>query len=413
MRVLFTTLPGSGHFHPLVPLARALTEHGHEVAFACVPAFCPAVERAGFRAFPAGDPGAAESVVGTILQVFNAAEPAFRERLQHARARGDEWAVWWVIGNVFGGILAARALPDLLAVGEEWRPDLVVREFFEFGGYLAAEVLGLPHATVQNTTFPPEDGRLAELRRNLDALRATQGLPPDPDGSRLYHYLCLSPMPPRYHDPAAPRPATLRAVRAPTFDRVGDDGLPAWVAGLPARPTIYATIGTEPTLGGSGQARVAAILAALRDEPVTLIVTTGGHTDPAAFGPQPAHVHLARYIPQSLLLPRCDLVISHAGWNTVLAALERGLPMVLLPSGNDQPEQASRCAALVVGRVVEGAGLTPEGVRDAVRAVLGQPRYRDNAARLRDEMAAQPDVHHAVALLERLARDKQPLLAAG
>ena len=35
MRVLFSTMAASGHFHPLVPLARALQDAGHGVAFAC------------------------------------------------------------------------------------------------------------------------------------------------------------------------------------------------------------------------------------------------------------------------------------------------------------------------------------------------------------------------------------------
>ena len=54
MRALFTTTAGSGHFHPLVPLAQALTEAGHEVAFAAPRSFGPTVEASGFRAFPAG-----------------------------------------------------------------------------------------------------------------------------------------------------------------------------------------------------------------------------------------------------------------------------------------------------------------------------------------------------------------------
>ena len=41
MRVLFTTLPYSGHVHPLVPFARALADAGHDVAFAARAAFAP------------------------------------------------------------------------------------------------------------------------------------------------------------------------------------------------------------------------------------------------------------------------------------------------------------------------------------------------------------------------------------
>lgn len=54
MRVLFTSTPGYGHFHPLVPIARALAAVGHAVAFACPTSFVATIEAAGFRAFPAG-----------------------------------------------------------------------------------------------------------------------------------------------------------------------------------------------------------------------------------------------------------------------------------------------------------------------------------------------------------------------
>src|SRR5579871_2206809 len=54
MRVLFTTRPEYGHFHPLVPLARALAQAEHEVAFACPASFIPVVAASGFDAFPAG-----------------------------------------------------------------------------------------------------------------------------------------------------------------------------------------------------------------------------------------------------------------------------------------------------------------------------------------------------------------------
>ncbi len=53
---------------------------------------------------------------------------------------------------------------------------------------------------------------------------------------------------------------------------------------------------------------------------------------------------------------------------------------------------------------------TPEAIREAVRAVLGDPRYRANAERLRAEMGTLPGPEHAVGLLERLAAEKRPLV---
>jgi UDP:flavonoid glycosyltransferase YjiC (YdhE family) len=54
MRVLFTTQPGIGHLHPLLPLARGMAQHGHTVAFACARGFVPEAQRAGCGAFPVG-----------------------------------------------------------------------------------------------------------------------------------------------------------------------------------------------------------------------------------------------------------------------------------------------------------------------------------------------------------------------
>ena len=81
-------------------------------------------------------------------------------------------------------------------------------------------------------------------------------------------------------------------------------------------PVVYATLGTVH----SGPDLLAAIIAAMAIEPVELVVTTGP-VDPASLGPQPAHVHLARWIAQADLLGRCDAVVTHAGFGTMAAAL--------------------------------------------------------------------------------------------
>jgi UDP:flavonoid glycosyltransferase YjiC (YdhE family) len=52
---------------------------------------------------------------------------------------------------------------------------------------------------------------------------------------------------------------------------------------------------------------------------VNLLLTVGRNQDPAAFGPQPGHVRIERYVPQSLVFPSCDLVVTHGGDDTVMA----------------------------------------------------------------------------------------------
>jgi len=153
------------------------------------------------------------------------------------------------------------------------------------------------------------------------------------------------------------------------------------------------------------------VIVGLRDLPINLIVTVGRHIDPSEFGLQPSNVQVERHIPQSLVLPHCDLVVSHGGSGSVIGALAAGLPSLLIPLGADQPQNAERCSQLGVARVLD-VGVTPEAVRTSAAEILDDPAYRRNAERLRDEIAALPEPAHAVRLIERLARDKRPVYSA-
>jgi MGT family glycosyltransferase len=158
---------------------------------------------------------------------------------------------------------------------------------------------------------------------------------------------------------------------------------------------------------------LSAILEGLREESINLILTVGRNRDPLEFGEQPAHVHIERYIPQNLLLPRCDLVVTHGGSGTMMDALSLGLPMVIIPIFADQPVNAQLCAELGVARVVTPEGRTEielaQEIRSATQEVLRDPAYRENAQRLRKEIEELPGLEYPVALLEALATKRIPL----
>jgi len=387
MRVLFTTQAGSGHWRPLAPLAKALEAAGHEIAFATTPVACAALTAYGFPCFPVG-------ADDWLVKGQSRAEGTPVEPVQAATV--------WV--EVFVKVRATATLPDVLTVCRGWQPDLLVHELTEFAGCVAAERLGLPHATFQVGAWRPDLHRL--VAPALNRLRAGVDLPPDPDLAMLYRHLLLTPVPPSFQFPDRPLPATAQAIRYVPFDHEpGDDErAPTWVDDLPPRPTVYATLGTayNRTPG-----IFAAILDALGDEPLNLVVAVGPHQDPADFGTQPAHIRVERYVPQSVLFPRCDLAIMHGGFGSVLTALGHGLPMVLLPIAADQPDNARRCAELGVAEVVGPDVRTPEAIRAATRTVLREPDYRQNTTRLRDEIQALPGLEHASRLLEQLAMGKR------
>ena len=145
-----------------------------------------------------------------------------------------------------------------------------MREATEFAGCVAAERLGIPHAAVQISAWRPHLHTV--IAEPLGALRRGVGLPPDPDLAMLYRHLLLTPVPPSFQPPDVPLPATARATRHVPFDREGEEGPPAWLADLPPRPTVYATLGTS---FNRTPGVLTAILEGLRGEPIALVVTVG------------------------------------------------------------------------------------------------------------------------------------------
>ncbi|MGV9299845.1 glycosyltransferase [Amycolatopsis sp. NPDC003676] len=371
MRILFSFVGGRGHWDPMAPVARALLARGHTVAVAGGGSHVPALAKAGFTTFAVNKP----REVGTTRQPMPPVDPA----------RDD-----WEIRELFARRATQEHVPVLLEIAREWRPDLIVRDEVDFSGAIAAEVLGLPCATVLVLAA----GTLLRkelLAEPLAEARAAHGLPDDPELGMLTRGQVLSPIPPSFRDPSSP-------LRPGTFSfRQGDPVAPRQPA---EKPHVYFTLGTnfnlesgdliERTLAGLGQL----------DAEVT--ATVGTQIDPAEFGPQPAHVRVERFVPQAELLPRLDLMISHAGSGSVIGALSHGLPSLLFPMGADQPGNARRCAALNVGHALDPETSTPDEICQAAAKVLADPSYREAAQRVQAEINALPDAAETVPVLEAL-----------
>jgi UDP:flavonoid glycosyltransferase YjiC (YdhE family) len=395
-RFLFSATPGYGHLHPLIPLARALQAASHAVAFITGASRQAMIERLGFEFFPVGGDLQKDSEYQQV-EAQLAAMP-----LNLASELVNYERIWC-------GISPRLRTPDLIEIARRWQPDMLVREGGEYASAIAANYLGLPHATVAFTSALK--GQVIFERgaaRQLDPIRKRWGLPLDPSLQSLYGapYLCYTP--PTFalqeveEGVVTALPASPHFIRPYIFDNAGHERLPDWVADLPEQPTVYVTLGTEvnqePELYPSV---LQTIIAGLREAPVNLIVTLGRGKDPADFGVQPPHVHIEPYIPQSLLLPHCDLIVFHGGTNSLLAAIETALPMVVIPLIADQFFNARIVQRLRLGEVVELPELSPERIRSTVAAALGARVYRDRVEQLRAEMHALPDQSYAVGLLER------------
>ncbi|WP_374778113.1 hypothetical protein OG756_40125 [Streptomyces sp. NBC_01310] len=119
------------------------------------------------------------------------------------------------------------------------------------------------------------------------------------------------------------------------------------------------------------------------------------HTSaPEEFGvraDQASRVEFVGFTPLTELLHGVDALVTHGGAGTVLGALARGLPMVGVPLGADQPDQpvqAERVAASGAGISFPLAGAPAAAVAGAVAKILADTAYRDRAQQVAAEIAA-------------------------
>ena len=366
MRTLFTTVAAFGNFNPLVPLARAFQDQGHEVAFATAARFGPVIEAAGFAAIPAGR---------DVL--YN----EYVQQLPPGPIGPSRFA------EIFVDALAGPMLDDLLRIIPSWAPDLIVHEVVEFGGLTAGEILKIPHVVHNLVLFGYSPDLLDFLvRSEYAAFRRARGLPPDPHYDEYFRYMYLQHVPESIA-PLHPSIAARSQLIRPEFPGVQAGSLPAWLSGLPDLPTIYVTLGT---VFNQTRGLLETILEGFTDRQFNVIVTVGSDRDPAELGPQPTFVHVERYLPQAGILPHCDAIVCHGGSGTLLGALAQGLPLLIIPLDGDHFMSAERLAALGVARVLQVPEVSRQAVAEAVQAVLADPTYRRRASEIRADIAAMP-----------------------
>jgi len=390
LRLLLTCLPGFGHFLPMVPLARAAAGAGHEVAFATAAGFCPQIEEAGFAAFPAGLslPEQLEQAARRFPEQY--ALPFGKERFQS------------FVPRMLAGVAAPPRAADLVPILEEWGADVVVHDETELGGRVAAGVAGIPCADHSVGILRPLE--MARLAGEVIAPTAEEWEVDLGSFGGLFLYLYLDVCPPSLQSSEIDRIDVAHPMQNAHID-TGADRLPAWIDDLPALPTLYVSLGT---LHQSREAFLT-ILEGVRGEDLNVIVTIGTGNDPAALGPQPDNVHVEEFIPQSALLPRCDVVINQGG-TAILPILAHGLPLLILPRAANQFHNAEACVAAGVARSLLPAEVTAEAIREEIRALREQPTYRDRARQVAQEIHRMPAPDDGLRLLERLAQERSPLI---
>ena len=130
-------------------------------------------------------------------------------------------------------------------------------------------------------------------------------------------------------------------------------------------------------------------------------------------GPQHEEYGLAdnmageEFLPQTSLLPKVDLVITHGGNNTITEALHFGVPMIVLPLFWDQHDNAQRMDETGHGVRLATYTFEPEQMGDAIDRLLSDRDLGRRLAAIARRLQANRGNERAAALIERLAESAE------
>lgn len=375
MRILMHAIPAYGHVLPMVPLAIALHEAGHDVTFAAGTQFTSGL---GFRSI---DAVAAGQHLGAV-----AAETAHR----HPQLSGLDFTL-----ALFADVTAELVLTQLLPQMTAEPPDLVVYEAMDVGAGAAAEVLGVPATALAiglETSFLPVIHDAA--RRYQADLWHRHGR--DPVQRPLLAEVLIDPAPPMLRAVAAGLAMPTRPLRSQAWSPA-QQPLPSSLSHPGTGPLVYLTLGTVAF--GAVQALRTAIEQSAQVAGQVL-VAAGPEADLDLLRPVPDNVLVERFVDQPAALAVADAAVHHGGTGTVLGAAEAGVPQLLLPQGADQFRNAE-----LIGKAGFGRALLADQTGDgAIAAALtdllatGSPARTASAA-VAAEIAAMPSAREVAGRL--------------
>ena len=385
MRVLVTSPAGAGHVNQMVPLAKALLARGNEVRYAVPERSAEAIAAAGIpvAALPFPPPESPAEMQARYPELVGLAPQDVPDVMFAKR---------------FGALHAPPMLSGLIPLAQDWRPDLVLCDAAELAGHIVAAELGVPSVTKGFGALIPAH-RVQRAAEEVRHLWVGRGLEPR-EYAGLYEHLYIDVYPPEL------QPGEMAHVpRRQLMRPVSDNGPVDVSAALPlpsgrsGAPLVYVTMGTVFNDPGIFHSVVSAIAAL----DVRLLVTVGPQGDPEVLGPQPDHVRVERYVPQSALLPHCDVVVSHAGSGTALATLELGIPQLCLPQGADQFLNAAAIARAGAGLALPPDQADGAAIAAAVQQLLEHDAYRAAARRIGAAIAEMPSPDEVSTALEARA----------
>jgi UDP:flavonoid glycosyltransferase YjiC (YdhE family) len=407
--ILLTTTGSLGDLHPYLALGTGLQNRGHRVAVGTCEAYRGRVEALGLEFRPIGphispdDP----EVIKLVIDPKNGPENIFRKLIMpYVRASYDDTARAVEGATLVVGHPLMLSVPLLAERKKIPWASIVLAPISFFSAYDPIEIPGHPIASAMTRgpqwlrTLVRSMGRaqtrswvrpFLEFRRELGVANDAHPLF---EGQHSPH-LALALYTEMLADPKPDWPKSAKVTGFCFHDRNESN------AGLSPGLTEFLASGPPPivfTLGSTAVRNPGTFY----EESVAAAKALGKRAVILGSAPAAPDVWVEPYAPYSLLFPKCEAVVCSGGIGTVGQALRSGTPFLIVPHGNDQPDNAVRCARLGGCRHLSRDGYRRDRAAEELRALLGDPQIRTKAKECARMIGQEDGVAAACDALEKL-----------
>jgi MGT family glycosyltransferase len=422
-RFLVTCWPDAGHVNPQLSIAAELQARGHQVGFYTGSSATALLSAERFTTFPFVH-NRDEQVRPRVYDAIRRRRDIFWLPRLMARTYRE-----WLVGTIPGQV------EDLVPIVRTWQPDVVMTDTIMWGPVVVLrEACNVPVAMTSNTIgcwVPGPQARpwiracprplarpiwqaceqvralaLAGQLKRINQLRASFGLPSmDLSISSAVAQLPLQTVPsvPELDFNRTDIPSSVHYVGACVWTKPSGEKPPDYLDSLAAKDRVVHV--TEGSAHFEQPFLLKAAAEALGNQPVQVIMASGRQRNPADLGLASVapNVRVEQWVSYEHLLPKCSVVVTTGGAGTVMATLQAGVPLVVVPTMWDKTDNALRVVHAGVGLHLDPRDCTPATLRAAVNRILDEPSFRRNAQELARKLAEAGGPSRAADLLEQLA----------
>ena len=387
MRIAWFCIPAHGHTNPTLGIVKELTSAGHQVFYFSFEMFREKIEQAGAE------------FIGCDGYDFDMEDKENADRVGKDKAFATELLV-----------SSTLALDEMTTHKvREIRPDLIVSDSVAFWGKLVAMKHNIPYVS-STTTFafnrysakymketpwdiakmlismPKINKQIRRLREKGYPVKGILDIVQNDNDTNTIVYTskyfqpCSDSFSDKYHFIGP----SIRPVTEPVEKT--------------AEKTVYISMGTV----NQNKEFYRNCIHVLGQTDWQVIISMG--TNQERFDHLPGNIQVHESVDQMAVLSIADAFITHCGMNSASEGLYFKVPLVLFPQTPEQGAVAKRAEELGAG--VRLQSISGEDIMQALKQILTDPVYKENAAKISESFRSCGGAAEARVFLEDICKKK-------